>query len=428
MANRIRLKREIGLFGATAIGVGAIVGSGIFIITGILAGFAGPALVISILLAGLIIAFSAVSIAGLAAFLPCEGGTYAYARVLISPFAGYLAGWVYVFSKFFVGAALSLGFANYLGSVYPGIPVTLAAVLICVAVLVVNYLGIRRSAIINSLLVIVTVIILVFFITCTAGSFKLENFFPFAPGGPAGIMAGASLMFFASTRFVRLTVLAEEIKDPKTTIPRAIFFSLVISTLLYLLVGLMATGIAGTEVLSTSVSPLTTAVVSAGCLPAARVISAGAMIAMAGVLLTTVIAMSRVMYAMGRNDDLPVCTCRLHPRYATPHYAIAITGACTIAAIMVGDMTLVIGISTFAMLIYFVISNLCALRIPREKRQYPCIIPVIGLCTCIVMMVFLDPFVWMVGFAGIGMGIAVHLAQEKWLAYQAGQAPPGLSE
>src|SRR5512137_2371248 len=128
---RSALKREIGLFGATALGIGAIIGSGIFVVTGIVADIAGPAMIISVLIAGIIALFSALSVAELSAFLPEEGGTYAYAQKLISPFAGFIAGWIWIFSNIFVGAAVSLGFAHYFVTLFPAVPIKGIAVIIC---------------------------------------------------------------------------------------------------------------------------------------------------------------------------------------------------------------------------------------------------------------------------------------------------------
>ena len=124
---RPALKREIGLFGATALGIGAIIGSGIFIVTGIVAGVAGPAMIVSVIIAGIIAIFSAMSVAELGAYLPEEGGTYAYAQKLISPFAGFIAGWIWIFSNIFVGAAVSLGFAHYFVTIFPEVPVKIIA-------------------------------------------------------------------------------------------------------------------------------------------------------------------------------------------------------------------------------------------------------------------------------------------------------------
>ena len=183
-----------------------------------------------------------------------------FARKLISPFTGYIAGWIWVFSNIFVGQLVSLGFAQYFVTIVPEIPVKMIAVVICLIFLVINYFGLKESTLINNSLVSLKVLILLFFIAFALGYFKISNFTPFAPAGPTGILMGAALIFFAYTGFARVTIMAEEVKDPENTIPRSIYIALGVSTLLYVLVGLMATGLAGTEILSHSMSPLADAV------------------------------------------------------------------------------------------------------------------------------------------------------------------------
>jgi APA family basic amino acid/polyamine antiporter len=172
------LKREIGLFGATALGIGAIIGSGIFIVTGIVAGIAGPAIIFSVLIAGVITVFSAMSVAELGAYLPEEGGTYAYAQKLISPLAGFIAGWVWIFSNIFVGAAVSLGFAHYFVTLFPAIPVKIIAVAICLVFIFINYIGLKESIIFKNILVTLKVLILLFFVAFGLGFFRPGNFTP----------------------------------------------------------------------------------------------------------------------------------------------------------------------------------------------------------------------------------------------------------
>jgi APA family basic amino acid/polyamine antiporter len=281
------LKREIGLFGATALGIGAIIGSGIFIVTGIVAGVAGPAMIVSVIIAGIIAVFSAMSVAELGVYLPEEGGTYAYAQKLISPFAGFIAGWIWIFSNIFVGAAVSLGFAHYFVTVFPAIPVKVIAVAICLIFLLINYIGLKESVLFNNILVSLKVLILLFFVAFGLGFFHPGNFTPLAPEGSMGILSGAALIFFAYTGFARVTIMAEEVKVPKKTIPRSIFLALGISTVIYLLVSIVAVGIAGAPALAQSGSPLADALSMTGSSGAVLLISAGAMIATASVLLTT---------------------------------------------------------------------------------------------------------------------------------------------
>jgi len=407
------LKRGIGLFGATALGIGAIIGSGIFIVTGIVAGLAGPAMIFSVLIAGFIAIFSAMSVAELGAFLPEEGGTYAYARTLVSPFAGFLAGWIWIFSNIFVGAAVSLGFAHYVATIFPAVPVTLVAALICLAFLAINYLGIRESVVFNNLLVTLKVLILLFFVAFGAGFLRPGNFMPFAPAGSAGILGGAALIFFAYTGFARVTIMAEEVKDPEKTIPQSIYLALGISTVLYLVVSIVAVGLAGAPALAHSGSPLADAI-GVTCSPGAvLVISLGAMIATASVLLTTIMGISRIVFSMARNRDLPRIFNRIHPRFGTPHYAIVITGAGMIAALLLADLTLVVSVSTFAMLLYYFIANIAALRLPRDRSLYPAWVPALGALSCAGLVVFLTPVSWIIGCAGLLTGVAWYVLREK---------------
>jgi APA family basic amino acid/polyamine antiporter len=402
------LKREIGLFGATALGIGAIIGSGIFIVTGIVAGMAGPAMIISVLIAGLIALFSAMSVAELSVYLPEEGGTYAYAQKLISPFAGFIAGWIWVFSNIFVGAAVSLGFAHYFATLFPALPVKGIAVIICLIFLIINYIGLKESTILNNILVILKVLILLFFIAFGLGFFSSTNLTPFAPVGIFGILNGAALIFFAYTGFARVTIMAEEVKDPRITIPRSIYLALAISTVLYIFVSIIAVGLVGTSALSQSGSPLADAIRVTGSSPAVLLISTGAMIATASVLLTTIMGISRIVFAMSRKGDLPAFLNRVHPRFNTPHYAIWISGACMIAAILLADLMLVVAVSTFAMLVFYLIADISAFRLPSDYQQYPRIVPVIGAVSCIALIGFLTANSWIVGCIGLAIGIVYY--------------------
>jgi basic amino acid/polyamine antiporter, APA family len=405
MDGPLKLKREIGLFGATALGIGAIIGSGIFIVTGIVAGVAGPAMIFSVIIAGVIAVFSAMSVAELGAYLPEEGGTYAYAQKLISPFAGFIAGWIWIFSNIFVGAAVSLGFAHYFVTIFPAIPVKIIALGICFIFLFINYIGLKKSVLFNNVLVTLKVLILLFFVAFGLGFFRPGNFIPFVPEGSTGILSGAALIFFAYTGFARVTIMAEEVKDPKITIPRSIYLALGISTGIYLLVSIVAVGIAGAPALAQSSSPLADAIGITGNYRAVLLVSAGAMIATASVLLTTIMGISRIVFSMARNQDLPSLFERIHPRFRTPHYAIGVTGAGMISALLLADLALVIAVSTFAMLIYYMIANIAAVRLPTEHRRYPTWVPIIGALSCIGLIAFLSPHSWIIGCIGLLIGI-----------------------
>lgn len=205
----IRLKPTLGLLDATAISVGAIIGAGIFVVMGIVAGLAGPALIFSMLISAFIAMLTALSYAELSAFLPREGGIYEFGYELVSPFAGFLTGWMYMLSNVFAGAAVSLGFAYYLTAVFPSSYVNLLAAIIVIAFTSLNFFGIRQSANINNLLVTSKLAILGFFFVFGLAHINSANFSPFLPSG-TGVLYGAFYIFFAFGGFGRVAVVAEE--------------------------------------------------------------------------------------------------------------------------------------------------------------------------------------------------------------------------
>ncbi|MDH5713046.1 MAG: amino acid permease [Candidatus Bathyarchaeota archaeon] len=420
-----RLKPTLGLFDATAINVGAIIGAGIFVVTGIAAGLAGPALLISMLIAAIISLFTALSFTELTAWLPREGSVYEFAYQLVSPFAGFLAGWMWMLSNTFGGAAVSLAFAYYLTSLFPNLYANWVAAILCIAFTTLNFFGIRQSALLNNLLVVVKLLILAFFFVFGLGHINQANFSPFAPS-EIGVLYGACYIFFAYGGFARAAVVAEEVKNAKRVIPRAILFSLVISTVFYILVGVVAVGLVGASKLSISNSPLTEAISATGSPVAAYIVSSGGLIATASVLLTSILGVSRVAYAMARRKDLPQAFRKLHPKYNTPYYSVWIVGILMTLLVLFMDLTKVVAISTFAMLFYYSIANVSALRLKAKKKMYSSVVPALGTATCLALLVFIlftSPQAWIMGVAGLVAGTVCSLLNKRqtireWAAHQ----------
>jgi APA family basic amino acid/polyamine antiporter len=410
-----RLKPTLGLLDSTAISVGAIVGAGIFVVTGITAGYAGSALVFSMLIAATVSFFTALSFAELTAWLPKEGSVYEFGHQLISPYAGFLAGWMWMLSNIFTGGAVSLGFAYYLTNLFPALPVQWTAAALCIVFTTLNYFGIRQSAIINNILVTSKLMILAFF--CIFGLFYTNqtNFVPFVPL-QSGVLWGAFYIFFAYGGFARVAVVAEEVKDAKRTVPKAILLSLLISTIFYIAVGIVAVGLVGASKLSNSNSPLAEATSATGNAVAVELVIAGGLLATASVLLTSILGVSRVAYAMARRKDLPQRLSRLHKKHNTPHYPIWIAGILMALLVLFIDLSSVITISTFALLFYYASANISAIRLKKEKRMYPHIVPFIGTATCVTMLIlilFLSPQAWITGIAGLAAGSVYYIARKK---------------
>jgi APA family basic amino acid/polyamine antiporter len=414
-ADNSKLRPSLGLFDATAISVGAIVGAGIFVVTGIAAGYAGSALLVSMVVAAVISLFTALSFAELTAWLPTEGSVYEFGRQLVSPFAGFLAGWMWMLSNTFSGAAVSLGFAYYLTNLFPMLPAQWAAAVLCICFTVINYLGIRESALLNNFLVVAKLFILGFF--CIFGLLYANpaHFFPFMPI-QTGVLIGAFYIFFAYGGFARVAVVAEEVKDAKRNVPRAILLSLAISTIFYIAVGAVAVGLVGSSKLSSSNSPLAEAMGATGSPVAVQIVSFGGLLATASVLLTSILGVSRVACAMARRNDLPQTLSKLHARYNTPYHSVWITGILMALLVLLIDLSSVVAISTFAMLFYYASANISALRLQKEKRMYPNVVPALGVITCLsllVIILFISPQAWTIGLAGLLAGTVYYFAKRK---------------
>jgi len=363
-------------------------------------------------IAGIIASFSALSFAQLSAYMPKEGGGYQFTYRMVSPFAGFLAGWMWIFSNLFVGAAVSLGFAHYLVALVPMLSVNAVAAVFCLLFTLLNYVGVRQSAMVNNVLVVSKILILLFFAALGLGFVNFNNFSPFAPNEGLGVLEGTSLIFFAYFGFARVSILAEEVKDPSRTIPRAIVLALALSTALYALIGFVAVGLVGSQNLSQSTSPLADAIGATGSSAAVLVVSLGAMIATASVLLMTILGVSRMAFAMARNQQLPTFLSRIHPRFQTPHYAVWITGVLS-TLLVFGGFARVVAVSTFSLLFHHALVNLSASRLGLEHRRYPRFVPYAGLILCVVMLVFLSSDAWIIGFLGLGIGTGYYWLRTK---------------
>lgn len=408
-------KPSLDLWDATSISVGAVIGAGIYVVVGVAVGFAGSALAVSMFLAALVSVFTALSFCELVAWQPREGSIYEYAYQLISPLAGFLTGWMWIISNTFAGAAVALGFASYLHALFPVFPPSWAAALICIFFTVLNFVGVRQSALLNNVLVVAKLAILGFFAVYGALYVNPSNFVGFNPF-QLGVLYAAFYIFFAYGGFARVAVIAEEVKDAKKNVPRAILLSLLISTAVYVLVGVVAVGLVGASRLAGSNSPLTEAIKATGNAAAAYTVSAGGLIATASVLLTAILGVSRMMYAMARRHDLPKSLGRLHPAFNTPYYSVWITGAAMTMLVLFVDLTRVVAVSTFALLFYYTLANTAALKIKGHERRYPKAVSALGAATCLTFLtitLLAKPEAWIIGTATLALGALYYWVKMK---------------
>jgi len=410
-----KLKRSIGLWSAVAINVGAIIGGGIFVVTGIVAGYAGSALVISMIIAGIIAFITATSFAKLTSWQPVEGSVYEYGRQLISPFSGFLAGWMWIVANTFTGAAVSLGFAYYLTAAFPGLPSNLIAAALCLGFTALNLVGAKESAGVNNIFVSIKLAVLAFFVLFGALHWNAGNFIPFSPLS-SGVLYGSFFIFFAYGGFARVAVVAEEVKDAKRNVPKAMLLSLGISMIVYVLVGIIAVGLLKPVALAGSGSPLTAAMSVTGNSFAVQIVSVGGLVATASVLLTAILGVSRMAYSMARRNDLPSALARLHNKFCTPYYAILAAGVLMAVLVLFVDLTRVVAISTFALLFNYSITNIAAFKLKSDHKRHK-VMPLLGLATCIMLLAFIllaSTQAWLIGVVFLVAG-AVYYAVRKRL-------------
>jgi APA family basic amino acid/polyamine antiporter len=414
------LKRELGVFGAVMMGLGSILGTGVFVSIGVAAGVAGPGVIIAIAIAGLVATFNALNSAQLAASHPVSGGTYEYGYKYLRPWLGFSAGWMFLCAKSASAATAALGFSGYLLNALdiPGrLPlIALAAVTAAVLTLIVLS-GIRQSSRVNIAIVSLTILSLLAFILAglplafskgashlmtTEGTQAAERFW-------SGVLHATALMFVAYTGYGRIATLGEEVHHPRQTIPRAIIVTLWFSALLYIGVAIVAVASVGADTLGTTArtqaAPLE---VAARQFPLAGVhwiVAVGAMTAMLGVLLNLILGLSRVLLAMGRRGDMPRAVSRLDPTGATPWVAVIVVGAIIIALTLIGDVKTTWSFSAFTVLIYYAITNLAALFLPDADRLYGRWLAWAGLAACIFLAFWVEPRIWATGLGVLGAGM-----------------------
>ena len=417
------LRREVGLGGAVLLGLGSILGTGVFVGIGIAGGIAGSMVVVAIVLAGGLAFCNAASSAQLAAKHPVSGGTYEYGILLLGPRVGFVAGWMFLCAKSASAATAALGFASHLfhASVIRNeqwvMPVAIAAV---GSIVIVVAMGIRRANLVNAIIVSLTIGGLLAFIV--AGFSWMsgpngESIGPVVDGMKSfsvardgvGLLEATALMFVAYTGYGRIATLGEEVRTPRTTIPRAIGITLVVSATLYLLVAVVAIGLLGTDglaaVTAATAAPLEVAATMLETPWVRWVVAIAAVTAMLGVLLNLVLGLSRVAFAMGRRGDLPSGVARVRESTGTPIVAVILVGVIITGLVTLGSVRTTWAFSAFTVLVYYGITNLAALRLAPEDRFLPRAFAWFGLAGCGFLAFWVDWRIWTIGLGVILVGL-----------------------
>ncbi len=377
------MERRLGVSDAVVIGLGSMIGAGIFAALGPAAGAAGSGLLLALAVAAVVAYCNATSSARLAALHPESGGTYVYGRERLGDFWGHLAGWAFVVGKTASCAAMALTVGAYL---WPGQEraVAVAAVVVLTAV---NYAGVQKSVLLTRVIVSVVLAVLAAVTVAALTSSGTDTAPPHV--GPdadvGGVLQAAGLLFFAFAGYARIATLGEEVRDPARTIPRAVPIALGITLAVYALVAVAALKVLGPAGLADAAAPLSDAVRAAGADRLVPVVRVGAAVAALGSLLALILGVSRTTLAMARDRHLPHALAAVHPRFGVPHRAEVTVGAVVALLAATADVRGAIGFSSFGVLAYYAIANASAWTLTPDEGRPNRLVPVVGLAGCAVL-------------------------------------------
>jgi basic amino acid/polyamine antiporter, APA family len=399
------LARRLGTFDAAIIGLGSMLGAGVFAAFSPAARVAGAGLLIGLGLAALVAYCNATASAQLAAEYPTSGGTYIYGRERLGPWWGFLAGWGFVIGKIASCAAMALTFAAYVAPGAGQRPVAIAAVIILAMV---NYHGVTRTAWLTKIIVAVVLATLALVVTASlsgANGMSSGQSWDFLAGGWYGILQSAGLLFFAFAGYARIATMGEEVRNPQRTIPRAILTALTITVLIYLAVAVSILVVLGPDGVAASPAPLAAAVDAAGWVWANLPVRLGAAAAALGALLALIAGVGRTTLAMARNDDLPGWLAAVHERHRVPHHAEITVAGLICVLILLTDLRGAIGFSSFGVLLYYLIANVAAYTQSSDRRRFPRILQLIGVAGCGTLMLTLPLSAVLGGTLVLAVGI-----------------------
>jgi APA family basic amino acid/polyamine antiporter len=448
------LKRTLTAFDLTLLGIGAIIGTGIFVLTGTAAANqAGPAITISYLAAGLACAFAALCYAEFAAMIPISGSAYAYAYATLGELVAWMIGWDLILEYAVGSMTVAIGWSGYFQRILagfdvtlpawaaaapgtmPGAVVNLPAMVIVLLITTLLVIGIRESARFNAAMVAIKLAAVLFFIVAGVKFVRPENWSPFAPYGWSGIMAAGAVVFFAYIGFDAVSTTAEEARNPSRDLPIGIIASLILCTVLYVAVAAILSGIVPVTTYRTLESalpgtPIVSQVESTRFLNApvayvlhvidqdwaAGLISAGAVAGITSVLLVMLLGQPRIFFSMSRDRLLPTAVSRVHPRFGTPYITTIITGSVValVAGLtpinVVGEMTSIGTLFAFVVVCAAVIM----LRIKRPEARRPFkvpfgyLFPVAGVVSCLYLMLSLSAITWVRFLVWLDLGMMIY--------------------
>ncbi|SDN38754.1 basic amino acid/polyamine antiporter, APA family [Fictibacillus solisalsi] len=428
------LSRSLGAFDLTLLGIGAIIGTGIFVLTGVVAAeHAGPALILSFIISGLACAFAAFCYAEFASTVPIAGSVYTYTYATLGEVFAFLIGWDLMLEYLLATSAVATGWSAYFQSLIAGfglhLPAALAsapgtgkggiinlpAVIIILIITTLLSRGIRESARVNNIMVFIKLAVIILFIVAGIGYVKPDNWTPFMPFGFQGIVAGAATVFFAYIGFDAVATAAEEVKRPQRDLPLGIIWSLAICTALYIIVSLVLTGMVPFSKLNVA-DPVSFALHFVGQDSIAGLVSVGAITGITTVLLVMLFAQVRISYAMSRDGLLPPVLSKVHERFKTPFKNTWLTGF--VAAGIAGfiDLTTLAHLVNMGTLSAFALIAVAVLVLrkthPDLKRSFKApfvpVLPVLTVIFCVYLMISLPAITWISFVIWISIGFIIY--------------------
>src|SRR5688572_14341185 len=449
------LRRNLSAWDLTLLGIGGIIGTGIFVLTGTAAANqAGPGIMLSYLAAGLACGFAALCYAEFASMVPIAGSAYTYAYASLGEMVAWIIGWDLVLEYAVGSMTVAIGWSGYMqrllagagiqlplwmsaapSAATPGTVVNLPAALIVMLIMVLLVIGVRESARFNAAMVAVKLAAVVFFIVVGVSWVEPQNWTPFAPYGTSGVLAAAAVVFFAYIGFDAVSTTAEEAKNPSRDLPIGIIASLVVCTLLYLAVSFVLSGIVPVTQYRSSLgtlpgmptadptaitqflnAPVAFALALIGQDWAAYLVSAGAVAGITSVLLVMLMSQPRIFFAMSRDGLLPQGISKVHPRFGTPYITTIIT--CVVVAIVAGltQIQVVGEMTSIGTLFAFVVvcASVLLLRVKRPDADRPFrvpggpIVPVLGILSCAYLMLSLPVLTWVRFLVWLDLGMVIY--------------------
>ncbi len=396
-APRAELDRRLGLGDAVFIGLGSMIGAGVFAAYAPAARAAGTGLLLGLGVAAVVAYCNATASAQLAAAYPRAGGTYLYGREVLGDWWGYLAGWGFMVGKTASCAAMALTFAAY---VAPDGWVRPVAAAVVVLLALVNCAGITRTALLTRVLVsLVLAALVVAAVACLrGGSSTALDGWASPTHGLYGVLQSAGLLFFAFAGYARIATLGEEVREPARVIPRAIVVALVGAVVVYAVIAVAVLSVLGGPGTAASAAPVADAVRATSADWVEGVVRVGAALASAGALLALVAGLGRTGLAMARERDLPGWLDAVHPRFRVPHRAELTVAAIVVVLVLTTDLRGAIGFSSFGVLLYYFVANASAYRQHGAARRFPRWLQLLGCAGCLVLVATLP---WQSVVAGL---------------------------